>query len=157
MLEMDVIQNGLPAIPKLIWNRQWEWRDDAIYMPGATGATDLRIRFFGFLADFVDVGGSPGPNQTANTPWFDQPVPIMQCLDSLVDYVCREVYVSRGEEAAAAAFEMSARANAQLILNRDSAQPKAILKASEYGKMQDRMTPSSGANTQPIKRNGGPQ
>lgn len=157
MLEMDNIVNGLPAIPKLIWNRQWEWRDDAIYMPGATSATDLRIRFFGYFADFVDVGGSAGPNQTPNTPWFNQPVPVMQCLDSLVDYCCREVNISRGEEGAAAAFEMSARANAQLILNRDSAQPKAILKSSEYGKMQDRMTPSSGANTQPIKRGGGPQ
>lgn len=157
MLEMDIIQNGLPGVPKLLWNRMWEWRDDTIYMPGATDATDLRIRFFGFFSDFVDVAGSPGPNQTANTPWFGQPIPVMQCIDSLADYICREFEISRGASDAAAMFEMSARANCQLILNRDSAQPKAILKASEYGKMQDRYTPSTGANTQPIKRGGTPQ
>jgi len=126
-------------------------------MPGATDATDLRIRYFGFFLDFVDVGGSPGPNQIANTPWFGQPVPIMQPIDTLADYICREIEVSRSNEAGAIAFEMSARNNAQLILNRDSAQPKSILKSSEYGKMQDRYTPGMGGNTQPIKRGGTPQ
>lgn len=156
-LEMDVIQNGLPGVPKSLWNRQWEWRDDTIYMPGTTDATDLRIRFFGFFSDFVDVSGSPGPNQLANTPWFGQPIPVMQCIDSLADYICREINISRDRQDAAVLFEESARANAQLILNRDSAQPKAILKASEFGKMQDRYTPGLGGNTQPIKRGGTPQ
>lgn len=155
--EMDIISNGLPSAPKSLWNLMWEWRDDTIYMPGATDATDLRIRFFGTFSDFVDVGGSPGPNQTANTPWFGQPIPVMQCIDTLADYICREINISRERPDDAAAFEMSARANAQLILNRDSAQPKAILKASEYGKMQDRYTPGLGGNTQPIKRGGTPQ
>lgn len=156
-LEMDIIQNGLPGAPKGLWNKMWEWRDDTLYMPGATDATDLRVRFFGFFADFVDVGGSPGPNQTANQPWFNQPVPVMQCVDSLADYICREVEISRGSADAAMMFELSAQKNCQLILNRDSAQPKAILKASEYGKMQDRFTPGLGGNTQPIKRGGTPQ
>lgn len=157
LLEMDIIQNGLPGVTKTLWNRMWEWRDDTLYMPGATDATDLRIRFFGFFSDFVDVGGSPGPNQTANAPWFQQPIPVMQCIDSLADYICREIEIARQNAAGASLFEMSAQSNAQLILNRDSAQPKAILKASEYGKMQDRFTPGIGGNTQPIKRGGTPQ
>ena len=153
MTEMDYVINGLPAIPKLQWNRQWEWRNDNLYMPGATVATDLRIRFAQSFLDFTDVGGSPGLNQLANTPWFSQPVPIMRCDDALSDYFCREIKIAVGDMDAAMAFEMSARTNAQLILNRDTAQPKATFKASEYGKMSDPRTPQQNSpNVQPIKR-----
>ena len=152
MTEMDMVLNGLPAVPKLNWNRQWEWRDDVLYMPGSLVVTDIRSRYAGALLDMSDVAGSPGINQLANTPWYGQPVPIMRCVDSLADYLCREVCVARGDMDGATAFQASAEANARKILNRDTADPKAVYKASELGKMADRFTPGSGADPQLVKR-----
>lgn len=150
--EMDRIVNGLPAVPKAQWNRQWEWRDDAIYMPGATVQTDLRVRYAAYMLDFVDVGSSAGINQFPNTPWFGQPVPIMRSSDALSSYICAEVCKAREDMDGAAAFLAEAEGKARLILNRDTQQPKSILKASEYGKMQDRFTPKSGRDTEPVER-----
>ncbi len=152
LTEMDRVLNGLPAVPKLNWNRQWEWRDNTLYFPGAVVATDLRLRYAAYLLDFVDVGGAPGPNQLANTPWYGQPVPVMRCVDALADYCCREISIARGDTEGAVAFQASAQANARLILNRDTAQPKAILKSSEYGKMRDRYTPGAATTPQPVER-----
>ena len=152
LTEMDLVLNGLPAVTKAQWNRRWEWRNNAIYLPGATVATDIRLRYGGFFLDFADVGAVAGANQLANAPWYAQPVPILSCADSLADYCCREISVARGDMEGAAAFQASAEVNARLILNRDTAAPKSILKASEYGKMQDRHTPPQGADTQPVKR-----
>lgn len=151
-LEMDYILNGLPAVAKSLWNRQWEWRGDTIYMIGATGATDIRIRYSWTYADFVDVGSTAGPNQTANTPWYNQPIPIQRAMDALADFCCRELEIARGAADAAMAFQISAQANARLILNRDTAQPKSILKSSEYQKMADPYTPNNGPQTEPINR-----
>ena len=153
LTEMDVVLNGLPSVPKSIRNIQWEWRDDVLYMPGATVITDLRIRYAGAFSDFVDVGGSATwPYQTINTPWFNQPIPIMRCIDSFADYICRELSIARGDMDAAAAFQASAEMNARKLVGRDTAQPKAIYKAAEYSKMRDRYTPKSGVDTEPIDR-----
>ena len=146
MTEMDPAIGGLPSVPKLNWNRQWDWRNDTLYLPGALVATDIRMRFLGFLADFVD--NSPA----ASTPWYGQAVPIMRCLDAFADYMCREVAIAREDGIEAAmAFQSSAEANARLILNRDTAQLKSIKKASEYGKMRDKYTPGN-PNAQPVQR-----
>lgn len=147
MTDMDLILNGLPAVPKLVRNVQWEWRSDALYMPGALINTDLRIRYGAFFPDFVDTGSG-----ASTVPWYQQPVPIMRCLDSYADYMCREIMIAVKEDAAAAAFQASAEANARLLVGRDTKQPKAIGKASEYGRMQDRYTPNAGEDTQPVKR-----
>ena len=141
MTEMDYVINGLPKVPKLQWNRQWEWRDDVLYMPGAIVATDILMRYAQQFLDFVDVGATAGLYQTANTPWFAQPVPIMRCVDAFADYVCREFAIAVKQMEEAMAFQASAEANARLIMNRDTAQPRAVLKASELGKMRDRYTP----------------
>ena len=153
LTEMDLVLNGLPSVPKLQWNRQWEWRDDTLYMPGAMVATDIRLRYAAYMADFVDVGATAGPNQTANTPWFNQPVPIMRCLDSFADYCCREISIARGDPDGAIAFMASAQANAKLLVGRDTAQPKSIFKASEHGKMRDKYTPQMGGeDTKSVQR-----
>lgn len=143
MTEMDLVVRGLPKVPKSNWNRLWEWRDDVVYLPGALVATDIAMRYAQYFADFVDQG---------TTPWYSLSVPIMRCLDAFADFICREAVVARGDMDAAVAFQTSAQANAHLIVNRDTARPKAIAKASEYGRMQDRFTPNSGADTQPVKR-----
>ena len=134
-METDRMFNGLPAVPKVQWNLVWEWRGDRMYMPGATVATDFRLRYSAYLADMTDSG---------TTPWFLQSVPIMRCLDALALLICAEVAASKDTEAAAA-FLMAGTDAAKAIFNRDPAQARSILKGSEYGKMSDPRTPGGGA------------
>ncbi len=116
-LEMDKITTQLPLVPKGPWNRIWEWReraaaagDGAIWMPGSTGLWDVRIRFAAYLADFVPAG---------TTPFVNQPVPIMRCLNPFSLYVVAEVCAPRGDmdaktvkaEADAAATMLVGRSN----------------------------------------------
>jgi hypothetical protein len=64
----------------------------------------------------------------------------MRCLDPLSCYACHEIAKGR-KDLDAAVFLQDAEAAAMLVVNRDSAQPRAILKPSEYGKMRDQYTP----------------
>lgn len=107
--EMGMMLDGLPTWNKQARNLCWEWRADGIYMPGSQASMDLRIRYAAYLPDFNDIGTSP---------WFQQPVPIMRCLDSLSFYVCAEVFEARGTEDANP-FMAKAEAAAKLIMNRD--------------------------------------
>jgi hypothetical protein len=138
LTEIDIIFNGLPSVPKVQWNRQAEWRDDVLYLPGATVQTDIRMRFAQYFPDFAD--NSPA----AATPWFGQVAPIMRCLDAFADYICREFEIARQNPDAALAFQASAEANAALIVNRDMTQPGSVQKAAELGKMGDKYTPVKG-------------
>lgn len=60
-LPMDQCFNGLPtANPaagaqgvRANLNRLWEWRQETIYMPGANSNTDIRMRYAGYIADFL--------------------------------------------------------------------------------------------------------
>ncbi len=131
---MDQLLNGLPTVPKQSLNRIWEWRQEAIYMPGALSPTDIRLRYAAFLPDFVDVG---------LVFWYQQPVPIMRSLNSLAWFICSEIAKARGD-LDAGGFDQQAVAAAQLIWNRDPMQGKSITKRSEYGKMPDRYTPAMG-------------
>lgn len=140
--EMDEILFSLPRVPKQSWNRQWLWRNNRLYLPGALVATDLSIVYAQLLGDFVD----------GALPWFQQIIPVQNSIDAFADYICREIAVARGDIAGASAFQLSAEDNADKILNQDSTGGKSILKRSEYGKMQDRFTPDTGADTQQVKR-----
>lgn len=150
MTEMDVVLNGLPVVPHVQWNRQWEWRQDALWMPGATVATDIKIRYASYYADFADVAGAPLSYQIANTPWYAQPIPIMRCVESFADYCCALIRTAVGDMDGAAAFKAAAEKNARLVLNRDTQQPSSVFKASEFGKMADKFT--SGPGITPVKR-----
>lgn len=145
LTEMDRVVNGLPKIAKLEWNRMWEWRGDAIYMPGATVQTDIVLRYASYLADFVD--NSP----LASTPWYGQFVPIERSLDAFSLYICDEIDKARNDNYTGVYIPMAEQA-AELILNMDTLGTKQIYKASEYSKMADRFTPNSGPNTQPVRR-----
>lgn len=59
--KMDqVLQDGLPtantaggsAAKRDALNRLWEWRAETVFLPGATGQTDIRLRYAGYIADF---------------------------------------------------------------------------------------------------------
>ncbi len=134
-METDRLFNGLPAVPKLQWNLVWEWREDRMYLPGATVATDFRIRYAAYLADLADA---------IATPWFLQTVPIARCADALSLLICAEVAASKDTDAAAA-FLTAGAAATKAIFDRDPAQARSILKGSEYGKMSDARTPGGNA------------
>jgi len=128
---MDPLLYSIPRVPKAVWNRQWLWRNTKFYMPGATVATDIAMTYAALKPDFLD----------ATLPWFQQDIPILNCIDAFADYICREIYVARGNMAAAAALQQSAEYNATLICNQDAVGAGSIAKSSERGKMRDQYTP----------------
>lgn len=130
---MDRVLNGLPAIAKSTTNKVWEWRDDRMYIPGATGTTDIRVRYASYLPDFVD--NSP----TATTPWFMQPIQIMRGMNALSWYICYEFSKSR-QDLDAGTFQAEAEAAALLLVERDTQRVSSVSKVSEYSKMRDRFT-----------------
>lgn len=101
--------DGLLNLPsKTTLNRQWLWQNQAIYFTGATGATDLQIRYIRLLPDIVATGG---------TAWYLQPIPIPNCISALAWYVVYEVVVARAGEQIAAGILSSAQFEADGIYN----------------------------------------
>lgn len=131
---MDRLDNGLPAIPKGAFNKSWEWRQGAIYMPGATQITDVRLRYAAFFADFV---------AAATTAFSAQPIPIVRALNSLAWFICSEVAKARGDMDAGP-FDEQAQLTAQYIFNLEPMQARSIGNEAEYGKMPDKFTPPAG-------------
>jgi len=117
--------DGLPTWPHQGFDQLWEWRNDAIYMPGATTVTDKRLRYLAYLQDFADAG-------TVN--WYDQPVPIARCLDCFSNYIAAEFAIPRGDMDAQS-YIAAAEAAAKKIFNRE-AQAKQRVTASRrpYGR-----------------------
>ena len=109
-LSMDKLDHEFPAVPKANWNRFWQWTNDTLFIPGSLVAMDIRIFYNSFLADIADSG---------NTPWFQQPVPISRCLDSLASYICAEYAAANMDMDGATMFEQKARDAAMLINQRD--------------------------------------
>ncbi len=111
-IPMELIYDGLPNVVKGTLNRIWEWRDNKIYMPGATFVTDLRILFIQYLDDFAD---------SVSTPWFQQSVPIVRCQDALSWYLCAEFASARGDLGIDAEnMWAKGEAAARVIMNRDA-------------------------------------
>jgi hypothetical protein len=110
---MEQMLDGLPALPRQSgFNGMWEWRVDAIYMPGASQATDLKIRYAKYLPDFVANGA---------TPWYLAQVPIARCSDALSLFFCAEVAMARPDlEIDPLDFTNQAQAAAKFIFNRDA-------------------------------------
>jgi hypothetical protein len=133
---MDQCYNGLPNVSRSVYNRIWEWREQTIYMPGATGSVDLRIRYAAFMADFVASG---------TTAFSAQPVPIMRALNPLAWFICTEIAKARGD-LDAGDFETKALLATQQAFYRDQNQGKSIYSKAQLGKMPDQYTPMSGPN-----------
>lgn len=85
---MEKFLDGLPSLVKTTNIRCWEWRNDAIYMPGSLMVEDLRIRYSVLLPDIVDVGSSP---------WYTQQVPIVRIADGLSWWICAELAAAKKE------------------------------------------------------------
>ncbi len=127
---MENMLDGLPTFCKSVGNRFWEWRNDAIFMPGSIYPMDLRIRFAKFLPDFVQVGA---------TPWYLQPVKLSRCQDALALYVCAEVALARPDlEMDPMLFKESAEQSAGLIFNRNvrAKQRVNVRRRSQSGRLE---------------------
>lgn len=116
-LPMDRMFNGLPtanpgtsAGARDNLNRLWEWRGDSIYLPGALQATDIRMRYAAYTADFAY---APAPGAGWNIP-----VPVMRCLSSFAWFVCSEMARARADMDAGT-FDQYAMDAAEQILNRE--------------------------------------
>lgn len=77
-------RDGLPTNNKTSYNRIWEWRDDAIYFPGANQTLDFRIRYKRFLVDI------PDQNLTVTQ------IPLLRCATALAYLVVEAFAASRG-------------------------------------------------------------
>lgn len=113
---MENIVDGLPARPKQGRNCVWEWREDAIYLPGSLVAMDLRVRYAKYLGDFVTVG-DPAANN--GTWWYNQLVPIVRIRSALSKLICYEVASARGSDSAAT-FKAEGENELRQIFNRDA-------------------------------------
>ncbi len=127
---MELIFDGLPNWNKQSRNGLWEWRAEAIYMPGALCVTDLRLRYEAFMPDFVD---------SSTTQWYQQPVPLLRCHDALSLYICAEIAEGR-DDMDAAKWTQKAEAAAKIILNRDMAMKQRgnIRRQSRSGRLEGR-------------------
>lgn len=139
-LPMDQQLNGLPtanpgtsAGARDNLNRLWEWRGDAIYLPGALQATDIRMRYASYLPDFVYNGG------------WNSPVPIMRSLNSFAWFVCSEIARPRGDMDAGQ-FDQYAMDAAEQIFNRDYREGRRLYQRAELGKMTDPRSRTAGEN-----------
>jgi hypothetical protein len=101
--------DGLPATIKYPRNGIFDYRNDRIYFPGTTIPVDMRIRFGQYLPNFTTQG---------ETQWYQQPVPIVGCLDARADYICVEACDGR-DDIDSATFKSRAEGEAKLIFNRD--------------------------------------
>lgn len=85
----------LPPRNKTSWNRNFDWRGDAIYFPGALIPTDWRISYASFLPDISVV----------NSSFSQSPVPVMRSADALAFYSAALFVTPRGGEALVPVFE----------------------------------------------------
>lgn len=67
----------LPPTNQVQWLGTWEWRGDAIWMPGAITSRDIRLRY---ISRFVDVA-------TLNTLWTNLFVPILDSEEAVADKI----------------------------------------------------------------------
>lgn len=106
---MHPTNDGLPDNVKTNYLNLWEWRNNAIYMPGALIGRDVRIRYASYLPDIAS-------NGTAL-------VPIIRCADALSNYVAAEFAFSRGSAEANAvgnSFLVMGQQSMQRMNNRDA-------------------------------------
>lgn len=77
---MELMYDGLRGLPKnQLWNREWEWRSAAIYIPGSLQVMDFRLVYQRGFGDFVDDGV---------THWYETGVPISDCLEAFSAQIC---------------------------------------------------------------------
>lgn len=92
---MNQPAQGLPSQYQNVYNLQWEWRNDAIWMPGSTETMDLRLRFQGQLLPIYGTG-----IDTATTY-----IPINDCQDALAGLIIQQIGIRQGASVLPAVLE----------------------------------------------------
>ena len=86
---MEQALDGLPSCQVAQpFNGCFEWREDTIWMPGASQPLDFKIEYAAFLPDAVTTG---------TVSWNQQAVPVMRALSPLANYLAAEVAAPRAD------------------------------------------------------------
>lgn len=109
LCSLDGLRSGFV---RTVLNRQWEWRSNALYLPGATAITDLNFRYTRFLPDLVET-----VDGLVTTPWYYQILPVPRCLSALAWYVAIEVAFPRGDGDGYASARAEAMGEMELVFN----------------------------------------
>jgi hypothetical protein len=102
-LQMKPQADGKPFYAGNSFHRTWDWRQDALYLPVASQAVDLTIRYLTYAPAIS------GPTS---------PIMIMRVADALSYMTAARFAETRGS-ALAAAFEAKAQASLERMANRD--------------------------------------
>ena len=94
-LPLNESKQGLPSSRQNIYNTIWEYRNDAIWMPGSVQTMDIRIRFQGQLAQIYNQG-----IDTSSTY-----IPINDCQDALAGLMIQNIGIRQGAAVLPAAME----------------------------------------------------
>jgi len=124
---MELFFDGLPGLPKQVWNGMWEWRANAIWLPGARQVMDFRILYARYLADFIDIG---------TTRWFQQLCPIIRSQNAFSLFICAEADPDN-----ATSWLEKAVAAVRLMVNRESSMKQRgnVRRQSRSGRMEGGM------------------
>lgn len=124
---MAMKPDGLDEWQKRPWNGQFEWKNDAIYIPGSTRSMDFEIEYAAYDADFVTYTNGSGQvvlgNPLASLTPANMPVPIMRCQSSFANYLCAEVAMGR-DDLDVQDFIAKAEKDAKLLFNNADAKLK---------------------------------
>ncbi len=128
---MEKMVDGITPQAKSVLNRQWEWRQNAIWMPGALQVNDLIIRYVAYLADFIDVSTSR---------WYQQPLPIFRGSRALGWFIASAIENAsvNGDHDLAAAYSQQGESACGTIMNRDvkSDQRVNLRRQSRSGRLE---------------------
>ena len=112
---MRLAPDGLPQGMKSVWNCLFEWKNDAIYMPGSTRSMELEIEYAAYDYDFIVTNGVLGNAVEGITP-ANMPVPIMRCQSAFANYLAAECAAGR-DDVDAPAFITQAETDCKLLMN----------------------------------------
>lgn len=110
--------DGLPEGMKRPWNWAWEWKNDAVYLPGSTFSMDFEVEYAAYDYDFATYQGTNGPilgNGSTVTP-SNMPIPIMRSESAMANYIAAECAMGR-DDVDAPSFLAAGEKDAKLIMN----------------------------------------
>jgi hypothetical protein len=96
-IPMDQPQFGLPSLLQGARFQVWEWREDKIWMIGATQTNDLRLRYWAALPQFF----------SSTLDFASTFVPIIDCTDAVAYKTAAKYAASLGAPGAAALVDMA--------------------------------------------------
>jgi hypothetical protein len=88
---MEPMLNTQPNWPPTTWMGRYQWRGDAIWLPGSLQQEDFKISYVRKLIDFVDNPSVAGPQGQ----WYNQTLPLADGADALAWYIAAETETAR--------------------------------------------------------------